>query len=549
MFSALVFAAFLPSLVFADRPQVTLGNTTLLGKTLNFQGVSQQDFFGGIPFAEPPVGPLRFAPPIPKTLAEASLDASTYGAACPQFGSPLDATEDCLTLNVLRPSGPQPSAPIPVMAWIFGGGFNLGNTSIYNASHIVQRSVERGMPVVYVSFNYRLGPFGFPQGEEAASRGALNLGLKDQLLALKWIRANIHAFGGDPTKVTVFGESAGAISISLLYLNSGLGELVRAAIMESGSPASFALGNATLREFEWQNLISSTPECVDAQPNAAFECLRAANTSTILQAYNAVEAVSPENPYPFGPVIDGPGGLIPDRPYRLLAAGNFARIPFIAGTNTDEGTLFVPTSTSTEEQVLFAALTSVHPTEDGNVPPNVLATVKRLMALYPADPAEGSPFGTGNETFGLSPAFKQASALIGDIMFQAPRRAWVQSATLQGVKVYSYLFNDRQAVPVGLPMLGVSHAAELFNVYGQSVIVPHVNVDFSDVPMMDYWISFATSLDPNDGRGEPRLHWPQYSVFDPIVMQFTTPKSSLIPDTFRFKQLAAINAASPDINH
>ena len=118
------------------------------------------------------------------------------------------------------------------------------------------------------------------------------------------------------------------------------------------------------------------------------------------------------------------------------------------------GTLFVPMSTSTEEQVLFAALTSVHPTKDGNVPSNVLATVKRLMALYPENPAEGSPFGTGNETFGLSPAFKQASALIGDIMFQAPRRAWVQSATLQGVKVYSYLFNDRQAVPVGLPMLG-----------------------------------------------------------------------------------------------
>ena len=110
------------------------------------------------------------------------------------------------------------------------------------------------------------------------------------------------------------------------------------------------------------------------------------------------------------------------------------------------GTLFVPTSTSTEEQVLFAALTSVHPTKDGNVPPNVLATVKRLMALYPENPAEGSPFGTGNETFGLSSQYKRAAAILGDMSFQGPRRQWIQAASAAGVKTFGYYFTDQTAV-------------------------------------------------------------------------------------------------------
>ena len=103
---------------------------------------------------------------------------------------------------------------------------------------------------------------------------------------------------------------------------------------------SWSIGNSTLREFEWQHFIEATPECVGVDPNDALNCLRTANTSTLIQSYNAIEGTSPESPYAFGPCIDGPDGVVPDHPYKLLAEGSFSRIPFIAGTNKDEGMSF-----------------------------------------------------------------------------------------------------------------------------------------------------------------------------------------------------------------
>ena len=202
------------------------------------------------------------------------------------------------------------------------------------------------------------------------------------------------------------------------------------------------------------------------------------------------------------------------------------------------GTLFVAANPniSGEQEVLLTVLTEVNPSEDGTFPPNVIASVQDILALYPDEPALGSPFGTGNETFGLSPEFKQASAVVGDIMFQAPRRAWSQSASRFGVRNYAYLFSDPEAVSASEPALGgeewlnkpclsrwtvnaepksstVTHSAELYNLYGTSFFVPHAPTDPSRVPLLDYWLSFATTLDPNDGKGAP-------SAYDSLTLRY-----------------------------
>ncbi|KAH9999289.1 Alpha/Beta hydrolase protein [Russula vinacea] len=232
------FVAVIPTLWaallswFDGQPRLQLGGTVLIGRHLQ---LSNLDFFGGIPFAEPPVANHRLSPPRHKYSLSPlrSFDASSYGLPCLQPYSKADMSEDCLTLNVFRPSGIDINSSLPIMVWIYGGGFYSGASSLYDGAPLVEQSVARGTPMLFVSLNYRLGPLGFPQGPEAVEQGALNLGLRDQWAALEWVQNNIASFGGDPRKVTVFGESAGAMSTYYHYLNenfSNVPELLYALV-------------------------------------------------------------------------------------------------------------------------------------------------------------------------------------------------------------------------------------------------------------------------------------------------------------------------------
>jgi carboxylesterase type B len=235
------------------------------GATVVGRASSSVDSFMGIPFAQPPVGGLRLKPPQPLTKPLGVVDADDLlPKACPQFffsvddgGLPSDvlgtilntpffqtvtnAGEDCLTINVQRPAGTPADAKLPVLFWIFGGGFELGATQMYDGSSMVQGSVAQGKPVIFVAVNYRVGGFGFLPGKEILADGAANLGLLDQRLGLKWVADNIAAFGGDPDKVTIWGESAGAISVldqmAMYDGDNTYNEkpLFRGAIMNSGS--------------------------------------------------------------------------------------------------------------------------------------------------------------------------------------------------------------------------------------------------------------------------------------------------------------------------
>ncbi|THG93277.1 hypothetical protein EW026_g7922 [Hermanssonia centrifuga] len=335
------------------------------------------------------------------------------------------------------------------MVWLYGGGFLQGETFGTNASALVAESVIRGTPVIYVNFNYRVGPFGFPQGAEAEAQGALNLGIKDQVVALQWIKSNIAAFGGDPEKITVFGQSAGSISIALLYLNSGLENIVKSAIMESGFQSTVPMFNASMREPAWASFVNATPECSGTGESDTFSCLRRANLSTLVDSFNSV-ITSGLQSFPFAPVIDGPGGLIPALPSDLLAQGKFARVPFITGTVLDEG--------ATELLEFFAILDRPDATQ---LDPSFIATADEIFILYPDDPALGSPFGTGNDTFGLDPEYKRICAITGDLAFQSLRRAWIEVATAVGVPAFGYIFTDPESVVASEPWLGVSHAYEV----------------------------------------------------------------------------------------
>ncbi|KAL5529783.1 hypothetical protein ACEPAG_5770 [Sanghuangporus baumii] len=310
--------------------EVRVKNTVIAGSPVP---ELQQEFFGGIPFAEAPIGTLRFTPPKLKLDPVVDvLNATQYSPACAQAvsgvgGDPTQInntvqSEDCLTLNVVRPTG-----------------------------------VSRGTPIIFVSLNYRLGPFGFPQGAEATVRGALNLGHKDVLAALQWIQENIAAFGGDKNRVTVFGPC-------------------RAAIFESGSAASIPLLGGPTSNTAWDILVSSVPECA-GNPNNTIDCLRSASTETTLNATEFVYTTYSQ--IALSPVIDGPGGIIPALPSKLHAEGRFPHIPFIAGTNLDEGTTFAPPTINVTEQILDLFYADSESLKE------------RIIELYPDDPAFGSP--------------------------------------------------------------------------------------------------------------------------------------------------------------
>lgn len=212
------------------------------------------DLFLGIRYAEPPVGNQRFANPrAVRTSSNSTMQATAYGPGCLQqqlntlyngFG------EDCLTLNIVRPAGIKPDAKLPVMFWIHGGGNTRGQSVWFNGTALVQHSLDINQPIIYIATNYRLAGFGFFTSPQFAASGLSNLGLKDQRLALEWVQENIASFQGDPRKITLFGESAGAANVwaHLHYAQSRneTGRLFQAAISQSGAPGSPQFPQGTL---------------------------------------------------------------------------------------------------------------------------------------------------------------------------------------------------------------------------------------------------------------------------------------------------------------
>ncbi|RSH92324.1 hypothetical protein EHS25_008739 [Saitozyma podzolica] len=520
-----------------------------------------RDVYTGIPFAAPPVGDLRFTAPQAPTWNTTSFSATKPPPACLQnpngtLAGSYGISEDCLYLNVYTPAGANAStAYLPVMVWVYGGGFTSGSSSYYNATFLMLEGISTGRPFIFVSLNYRLGIFGWGSGAEIAQNNAANLGLRDVTKGLQWVQENIWAFGGNPSEasgVTVFGQSAGAISISLLYLQPNL-NLFSRAIMESGAQSVSPIGPTATTWQTAYNAVVSAANCSVTNTTAAgnqstFDCLKALPAQQLLAAQLKVQGMLQFAGFIFGksPSIDG--DLIPDSPHTLLANGQFAQKPYISGNVKDEGTTFVPTAVSSEAQLgLFVNV--LEPIAPDN------ATLAQLLQLYPNDPTVGSPFGTGNETFGLSPVFKQAAAIVGDGTFQSSRRWFLQStaSNFPDLATWSYFWNVSGP---GTPAYeGVPHASEVLYVFGAPQAPGYGNYTASDKVLSsaigNYWINFAVYGDPSPANSPVNLtSWPQYgySSGSKNLLDFSTGNISVITDDYREQQIAFFSSNPTQFN-
>ncbi|QSZ33282.1 hypothetical protein DSL72_002870 [Monilinia vaccinii-corymbosi] len=509
------------------EPSVKLSHAKIIGSSSN--GI---DTFKGIPYAKPPVGPLRLKPPQPITSHLGTINAINIPTACPQ-GLPLNPMgEDCLTINIQRPSNITKDSKLPVLFWIYGGAFQTGSTQSFDATQIIQKSISNSQPIIYVAVNYRVGGFGFLSGSEILKDGSSNLGLLDQRLGLQWVADNIAAFGGDPDKVTIWGESAGSISVfDQMALYDGQYHykgkpLFRGGIMDSGTITVADPIDSPRAQAVYDQVVHASG-C--ANSTNTLSCLRSVDYKTYLAATLSLpSAISYTSiAIAYLPRPDYRGGVLSDSPEILAQKGLFAKVPFIVGDQEDEGTVFcqAQTNISTTAEletyfhtVLYPDLTS--------------SQISTLMSSYPDDPSLGSPFGTGAAN-NIYPQYKRLSALLGDITFTLARRLFLSHATAAHPHTPSYSYLATYGY--GTPNLGTSHGSDVPVVYGQTL-------GFAQESIQDYYLNFIYTLDPNgekggegNSSGNKTLHWPTWGEGKQL-MNFGKTQNVLISDDFRAEQ-------------
>jgi para-nitrobenzyl esterase len=459
--------------------------------------------FKGIPFAAPPVGDLRWKAPQPAAQWTGVKRATEFGARCMQGNNLGDAelrdagpSEDCLYLNVWTPE-PSPQAPFPVMVWIYGGGFTAGSASYAGSDG--EMLAKKG--VVVVSFNYRVGIFGFfaypGLAKESPHRAAGNYGLLDQVAALEWVQHNIRAFGGDPGKVTIFGESAGSFSVSALMASPLSRELFQGAIGESGSILSKAYSPKPLAEAE-----ADARHFADSIGARSLAALRAKPAADLL-----AEALKPKAVQSW-PDIDG--YFFPKDPREIYANGKQSHVPMLAGWNTDEAGYrsFFKEADPTAKNFVARA----HQLFGDNA--------ESILKLYPAATDEQ--------------AKQSAQDLSGDEFMGYCTWKWIEMQDATGKSaVFRYEFEDAPPMPAGRESHGAYHSAEIEFVFEMlpSERLPWRPEDekLSDL-MSSYWTNFAKRGDPN-GPGLPP--WPPYSSATRFEVMHLSFHSHSEPDAHR----------------
>ena len=466
--------------------------------------------FKGIPFAAPPVGALRWRSPQPVTPWTGVKQASSFAPGCMQnansggrFGAPPALSEDCLYLNIWTPAKTA-NDKLPVMVWIYGGAFAAGMTSIptYDGTHLAQKGV------VLVSVAYRVSAFGFlADAELTRENGGTsgNFGLEDMIAGLKWVKNNIASFGGDPARVTVFGESAGGIAVSMLCASPAAKGLFQGAISESGGNFGPARSDNGAVE---GGVTMVTLKMAEVSGHRFLENLGAENIKAAreLSADKIQSALGQGAGARFWPVFDGK--VLPGDQYELYEAKRFNDTPVLIGTNSDEGASFARpgvTKASFEEQVRAAYGTQAD----------------AILAAY--------PHATDEE------AMQSSRDLFRDSVFAWPTWAWASLQAKQGKgRAYLYYFDHKTSrTPHGAP-----HASEIgyvFHTLGARGSAPQPeDLAISDL-MSAYWTNFAKKLDPN-GAGLPE--WPAFTASSQQVMYFDGHSSAQpVPNVTQIKAM------------
>ncbi len=431
--------------------------------------------YKGIPYAAPPVGSLRWKPPQPAQSWEGVKAMKSFGGSSLSPGQDTEngesMSEDCLFLNIWTPAI-KSNEKLPVMVWIHGGGFTGGSGNLSAGSVLAKRGV------LLVSINYRLGPMGFfahPLLSEESDKGVSgNYGILDMISALEWVQKNISGFGGDPGNVTIFGESAGGTAVYIL----------------SSSDLTKELFHKTIAESPWVNDMSISPlknpafsrESVEATGIRMAKMLCDSGEVTLekLRDINAADLVNQTGEgYRLPAAVDG--YVMKENPAILLEKGLQQSRPYIAGSNTDEGTMF---SRGARNMTVEA--------RNAEVRKAFKEHAEKVLELYPANSQEE--------------VYDAVNKFINDTWFAQPSRWMVKHMAKVNEDSYLYHFAHTN---LWWPAGGSSHAAELAFVFGSAEPETQApSVQFLSEAMMSYWTNFAKTGNPN-GEGLPE--WPRYT--------------------------------------
>ena len=484
----------LPIGIFAAEKKtdvIQLDSGPISGKVEN--GVR---IFLGIPYAAPPVGELRWKPPQEIASWAQERNSTDFSPSCPQPKQQDTGkfSEDCLYLNVWTTTENQDKR-LPVMVWIHGGAFNFGSASQpeYDGKNLAKKGV------VVVTINYRLGPLGFLVhpllSKESAHNTSGNYGLLDQIAALKWVQKNIAAFGGNPDRITIFGQSAGSRSVSLLMISPLSAGLFHRAIAESGGPI---IGSEYLNPVFNGNManvlkmgqtLTAKLGCDKAEDILA--AMRAKSAQEIVAAADCNTSVFEEGLF-FAPVFDG--WVLPKNPLTAYSGGRQHDVPIIVGSTLNEGTLYLA-----DEKDL---------------------SVEKYKSFLKARFADN--FGKAFEMFPAYKAEDVARAIDHFLTVAAnaqPARLVAQSMERKKSKAYLYQFTRLPDTAMARK-LKVHHGVELAYVFGNMTKSEGYNDTDMELSnkMMDYWVNFAKTGNPN-GKGLP--YWPAYKSKSDFNLEFS----------------------------
>jgi para-nitrobenzyl esterase len=483
--------------------------------------------FKGIRYAASPTGERRFAPPFAPEPPSGTLDASTFGSACPQVASPFgvaSTSEDCLFLNVYVPGNPGPANRLPVMVFLHGGAFVSGAGSLYDPTTLAKTE-----SAIVVTVNYRLGTLGYMAAPELRAqdprRSSGNYGLLDQEFALRWVQQNIGAFGGDRGRVTVFGQSAGGYSVCALLTAPSAAGLFQRAITQSG-PCSFPLPAREASEASGTKFIEKVGCARDSDADTV-DCLRQLDVQTVLdnQVSSRDLVGSPTGLTQYFPNVDGV--VIPQQPVQAITLNQYNKVPVMIGTTQDEGTLFVALAFD----LLDGPLTAQEY-------PNQIASVAATVASQAA--AEGgSSSGLTTQLIGARilrtyPLRNYASpgqalaAVMTDASFACPALITAQLLSLTTI-TYSYEFADQASPMLFLPPVSFPYRAShtndlqyLFDNLGSMPVSLSRDQQALAATMKEYWTEFAAAGTPNQ-LATTSPFWPAFTLVAPVTQSLVSP--------------------------